>query len=133
MSKINSLQISGTSYVLEDSGATRVISLTQQEYNDLPSSAKTANVLYNITDAQGGDLSNYWTTAQTQSAITQAVSGKVDTSNVTSAVTSGSTDVLTSGGAYAQLGGLKLLKLTQQEYDSLLVKDNMTVYIITNV
>lgn len=131
MSKINSLQISGTSYVLEDSGATRVISLTQQEYNDLPSSAKTANVLYNITDAQGGDLSNYWTTAQTQSAITQAVSGKVDTSNVTSAVTSGSTDVLTSGGAYEQFGGLKLLKLTQAQYDALAPNyDNNTLYVI---
>ena len=133
MSKINSVQISGTSYVLEDSGATRVISLTQQEYNDLPSSAKTANVLYNITDAQGGDLSNYWTTAQTQSAITQAVSGKVDTSNVTSAVTSGSTDVLTSGGAYEQFGGLKLLKLTQAQYDALSPDyDANTIYYIVN-
>ena len=131
MSVINSVQISGTSYVLEDSGATRVVSLTQQEYNDLPSSAKTANVLYNITDAQGGDLSNYWTTAQTQSAITQAVSGKVDTSNVTSAVTSGSTDVLTSGGAYEQFGGLKLLKLTQAQYDALSPNyDNNTLYVI---
>ena len=50
----------------------------------------------------------------------------------TSAVTANSTDVLTSGGAYAQFGGLKLLKLTQSAYDNLPVKDSMTVYIIVD-
>ena len=48
----------------------------------------------------------------------------------TSAVTSGSTAVLTSGGAYEQFGGLKLVKLTQTQYDNLQNKDNNTLYVI---
>ena len=89
---IDKIQISGQSYDVKDSSAATVVELTQQEYDDLPSSAKTANILYNITDAQGGDLSNYWTTAETQSAITQATSGKVDTTAIATAITSSSTD-----------------------------------------
>ena len=86
MSKINKIKLSGTTYELQDLRATSVVSLTQAEYDILPSSAKTANILYNITDAQGGDLSQYWTSAQTQSAITQATSGKADTSYVDQSV-----------------------------------------------
>lgn len=166
MSKINKIKLSGTTYELQDLSATSVVSLTQAEYDILPSSAKTANILYNITDAQGGDLSQYWTSAQTQSAITQATSGKADTSYVdqsvsgkvdnsvytaytastdtelnnkvstsavTSAVTSGSTDVLTSGGAYNQFGGLKIQQITQSDYDALSPNyDASTLYVIVN-
>lgn len=92
MSIIDSIQLSGSSYDVRDKSATTVVSLTQQEYDALPSSAKTANILYNITDATAGDLTQYWTSAQTQSAITEATSGKVETSAITSAVTSASTD-----------------------------------------
>lgn len=92
MSIIDSIQLSGSSYDVRDKSATTVVSLTQQEYDALPSSAKTANILYNITDAQAGDLTQYWTSAQTQSAITEATSGKVETSSVVSSVTSASTD-----------------------------------------
>ncbi len=66
-------------------------------------------------------------------AVSDALSGKVDTSAVTSSVTSGSTDVVTSGGVYEQMGGLKLRKLTQAQYDDLVTKDDNTLYIITNV
>lgn len=62
-----------------------------------------------------------------------SVTGMVATSAVTSAVTSGSTDVLTSGGAYSQLGGLKLVKLTQSEYNALSPNyDSNTLYVIVN-
>ena len=61
-------------------GKATVVSLTQDDYDLLPSSAKTlTNVLYNITDATAADLSQYWTSAQTNSAINAAVSGKQDT------------------------------------------------------
>lgn len=54
----------------------------------------------------------------------------VETSAITSAVTSGSTDVLTSGGAYEQLGGLKLVKLTESEYAALVTKDPNVLYVV---
>ena len=85
-----------------------------------------------ITDAQGGDLSQYWTSAQTQSAITEAVTRKVDTTSIVTAITSSSTNaqVPSAKCVYDQVGGLKLVKLTQSAYDGLLVKDNDTLYII---
>ena len=58
------------------------------------------------------------------------VDGKLDSSDVTSAVTSGSTDVLTSGGAYEQFGGLKLVKLTESEYAALVTKDPDVLYVV---
>lgn len=62
-----------------------------------------------------------------------SVTGMVATSAVTSAVTSGSTDVVTSGGVYDQLGGMKILHLTQAQYDALSPNyDNTTLYVITN-
>ena len=85
-----------------------------------------------LQDALGGGASY---SAGTGIDITNdviSVTGMVATSAVTSAVTSGSTDVLTSGGAYDQLGGLKLVKLTQSEYDNLSTKDNSTLYVIVN-
>lgn len=133
MSIIDSIQLSGNSYDVKDKSATTVVALTQAQYNALPSSAKTANILYNITDAQGGDLSNYWTTAETQSAITEAVSEKVDTTAIVTAITSSSTDseIPSAKCVYDQVGGLKLVKLTQSEYDALDPNyDSNTLYVI---
>ena len=133
MSIIDSIQLSGNSYDVKDKSATTVVALTQAQYNALPSSAKTANILYNITDAQGGDLSNYWTTAETQSAITEAVTGKVDTTAIVTAITSSSTDaqVPSAKCVYDQVGGLKLVKLSQSEYDALDPNyDSNTLYLI---
>lgn len=90
MSNISSIRLSGTTYSIKDASATTVVSLTQAQYDALVT--KDPNTLYNITDAQGADLSQYYTSAQTESAITQAISGKVDTSSVVTAVTSASTD-----------------------------------------
>lgn len=135
MSIIDSIQLSGSSYDVRDKSATTVVSLTQQEYDALPSSAKTANILYNITDAQAGDLTQYWTSAQTQSAITQATSGKVDTTAIVTAITSSSTDaqVPSAKCVYDQVGGLKLVKLSQSEYDALSPNyDSNTLYVIVN-
>lgn len=106
---LDSIQISGSSYDIKDKNAPSVSAVTQQEYDNLPSSAKTSNTFFVITDATPVDVSQYWTSAQTQSAINQAtsgkadtsavaediaaaVSGKVDTSAITSSVTSASTD-----------------------------------------
>ena len=119
---IDSIQLSGSSYDVRDKSATTVVSLTQQEYDALPSSAKTANILYNITDATAGDLTQYWTSAQTQSAITEAVSGKQDTlsagtgiditDNVISATGGG-------GGGKAVTGGTNISVTTGTTADTI--------------
>lgn len=53
--------------------------------------------------------------------------GTVDTE-----ITSASTNPVTSAAIYNQFGGLKLVKLSQSEYDSLSTKDNSTLYLIVN-
>ena len=91
---ITDIQVSGVTYTLsgQSSGAT-VSEVTQAQYDALVSGGTVdPTVLYIITDAQAGDLTQYWTSAQTQSAITQATSGKIDSSSVVSSVTSASTD-----------------------------------------
>ena len=61
-----------------------------------------------------------------------SVTGKVDTSAITTSISSSSTDtqVPSAKAVYDQFGGLKLVKLTQSEYDSLTTKDNSTLYIV---
>ena len=58
----------------------------------------------------------------------------VETSAVTTSVSSTSTDtqVPSAKAVYDQLGGLKLVKLSQGEYDALQTKDSSTLYIIVN-
>lgn len=51
----------------------------------------------------------------------------------TSGATSGSTDCITSGGVYEQMGGMKIVKLTQSAYDALSPNyDSNTLYVIVN-
>jgi hypothetical protein len=66
---IDTIQLSGTSYNLKDTSATTVVEITQNNYDQLPSSAKTENILYIITDAAGGDLSNYYTKTEIDAMI----------------------------------------------------------------
>lgn len=56
----------------------------------------------------------------------------VETSAITTSMSSSSTDsqVPSAKAVYDQLGGLKLVKLTQSEYDALTTKDDNTVYFI---
>ena len=93
---IDSIQLSGTVYTIQGSGGgsgNPTVELTQAEYDALVSAGTvSANTYYIITDATPQDMSYYWTSAQTQSAITEATSGKVNTSSVVSSVTSASTD-----------------------------------------
>jgi len=53
-------------------------------------------------------------------------------STVDTEITSASTNPVTSAAIYNQFGGLKLVKLTQSEYDSLSTKNNSTLYVIVN-
>ena len=99
---IDSIQLSGTVYTLSaqtsgGSGAT-VSEVTQAQYDELVSGGTVdPTVLYIITDAQPVDISQYMTSAQTMSAITQAVSGKANSSDVyTKSETSGATEIATA-------------------------------------
>ena len=58
----------------------------------------------------------------------------VETSAITTSMTSGSTDsqVPSAKAVYDKLGGLSLVKLTQAEYDALETIDNSTLYIIVD-
>lgn len=239
MANINKISLAGTIYDIQDQHASKTVELTQSAYDRL--AVKDPNTFYIISDAQGGDLSNYYTKGETdtllgekqptlvsgtniktinnesilgegnidiqggssvnvvqatgtstsdvmsQDAVTKAfntytatkddaritkwwawatpsyiygtntiynfsINGKlplsmqqsdtddngiynfhlVETSAVTTSVSSTSTDtqVPSAKAVYNQLGGLKLVKLTQGEYDALQTKDPNTLYII---
>ena len=198
---INNESILGSGNItIQSGGGSPTVELTQAEYDALVTAGTvSANTYYIITDAQAGDLTQYWTSAQTQSAITQAtsgkldtstfetysgsvetalsgkqdtlsagtnitivdnvisatggggssytagdginitndvisVTGKVDTSAITTSITSSSTDsqVPSAKCVYDQFGGLKLLQITQSDYDNLTTKDPNTLYVIVN-
>lgn len=81
------------------------IELTQSQYDALVESGTVqSNTYYIITDASAGDLTQYWTSAQTNSAITEAVSSKAsqtDLETVSGQVTTISGDVSTVSGQVA--------------------------------
>ena len=154
MANINKISVAGTIYDIQDQNASKTVELTQAEYNGL--SVKNPNTFYIITDAQGGDLSIYYTKGETDTLLGEKqptlVSGTniktinnesilgegnidiVETSAVTTSVSSTSTDsqVPSPKAVYDQLGGLQLVKLTQTQYDALQTKDASTLYIIVN-
>ena len=239
MANINKISLAGTIYDIQDQHASKTVELTQAEYDGL--AVKKENTFYIITDAQGGDLSNYYSKGETdtllgekqptlvsgtniktinnesllgegnidiqggssvnvvqdigtstsdvmsQAAVRNAfntysisknddggisrwwtwrapngskgiynfsINGKlplsmqesdtdvngiynfhlVETSAVTTSMSSTSTDtqVPSAKAVYDQLGGLKLVKLSQSEYDALQTKDANTLFIIVN-
>lgn len=108
MSNINKIKVSGTTYSIQDENACKVVELTQAQYDELPTTAKTSNSLFVITDATAGDLSNYYTKSETSGAteISTALSSKADTAttytktetdNAITAATSTKQDTLVSG------------------------------------
>ena len=120
MSNISKIKISGTSYNLKDENACKVVELTQAEYDDLPTTAKTSNSLFVITDATAGDLSNYYTKSETSGAteISTALESKADTAttytktetdNAITAATSTKQDTLVSGTNIKTINGETLL------------------------
>ena len=234
MANINKISVAGTIYDIQDQHASKTVELTQAEYDGL--AVKNPNTFYIITDAEGGNLSNYYTKGETDTLLGQkqptlvsgtnlktinnesllgegnidiqggggsitvdtsldsgstnaiannavtnntlsggvesdialgvirfwknngqvalyrrfgTINGKhvmvngttgepnfhlVETSAVTTSVSSTSTDsqVPSAKAVYDQLGGLKLVKLTQSEYNALQTKDASTLYIIVN-
>lgn len=77
------------------------------------------------------DLSEYWTSAQTDSAITQAVSGKQDTLTAGTGIDITSNVISVTGGT----SSAGVVEVTQAEYDALVsggTVDPDALYIITD-
>lgn len=74
---IDSIQLSGTSYTLQDSEASRTVELSQAEYDAL--TTKDPNVFYIITDSSV----DYINSAQCQTQIDNSISGKTNLSDFT--------------------------------------------------
>lgn len=160
MSVINSIQVSGVTYSISGSGggissaecqtmidnsisgkvntSTITSSITSSStdseiptakavYDAIPTGSTSGTPTVELTQAQYDALVTAGTVSpNTFYIITDAVGA-----NITSAVTNGSTDLVTSGGVYQQVGGLKLIKMTSQEYAAISGSaDSNTVYII---
>lgn len=99
MPNINKIKVSGTTYEIQDLNATKTVELTQAEYDAL--SPKDPNVFYIITDAQGADLSNYYTKSETDGLLDTKLDvtayTPTDLSNYyTKSETSGATEISTA-------------------------------------
>lgn len=155
MANINKISVAGTIYDIQDQHASKTVELTQSEYDGL--AVKNPNTFYIITDAQGGDLTNYYTktevdkkvddvNATAQVAYSDAKTLSVTVYELDYALTEHTADTTVhvtsaekvswngaatnASNAVTALGGLKLVKLTQSEYDALQTKDPNTLYII---
>ena len=80
-----------------------------------------------IADTNDTSTTNYYEKPMIKLQDALGGGGTVDTE-----ITSASTNPVTSAAIYNQFGGLKLVKLTQSEYDSLTTKDNSILYVIVN-
>ena len=67
MANINKISVAGTIYDIQDQNASKTVELTQAEYDGL--AVKNPNTFYIITDAQGGNLSNYYTKGETDTLL----------------------------------------------------------------
>ena len=205
--EINKIKVQNVDFDIRDISATKTVELTQAEYDALVT--KDPNTLYIITDATGGDLSDYYnkdeiddlldevesvaaaalndleekkldasaytptdlTNYYNKTEVNGLLANKVDTTafsaysaatearlaedeevtaaalNDLDATTDAINDVVTAhtanttvhinstertnwNGAVTALGGLKLVKLTQAQYDALATKDANTLFII---
>ena len=116
----------------ETSGATQISTALASKQTTL-TAGTNITIVDNVISATGGGGSSY--TAGDGIDITNdviSVTGKVDTSAITTSITSANTNtqVPSAKAVYDQLGGLKLVKLSQSAYDALATKDSMTLYII---
>ena len=122
---IDKIQLSGVTYDIGGQGSgVSVVEVTQAEYDALPSSAKTdTSKMYVITDAEAGDLTNYYTKTQTNTLLggkqATLVSGtNIKTINNESLLGSGNIDIQ-GGGGKAVSGGTNISVVTGETADTI--------------
>ncbi len=137
---IDSIQLSGVTYGIKGSGGTETIELTQAQYDALVD--KDPNTFYVITDAQAGDLTNYYTktetddlldekadtaTTYTKTEVDTALNGKqatlvsgtnIKTINNESLLGSGNIDIQGGGGGKAIEAGRGISITTGETADT---------------
>ena len=103
---IDSIKLSGTVYTLSaqtSGGGNPTVELTQAEYDALVTAGTvSADTYYIITDAQAGDLTNYYTKTETNTLLggkadTATTYTKTEVDNAITAATSTKQDTLVSG------------------------------------
>lgn len=102
---IDKIQLSGVTYDIGGQGGSgvSVVEVTQAEYDALPTSAKTdTSKMYVITDAEAGDLTNYYTKTETNTLLggkadTATTYTKTEVDNAITAATATKQDTLVSG------------------------------------
>ena len=126
---LDSFQISGSVYDLKDKNSPSITELTQQEYDNLPSSAKTSNTLFLITDATPIDVSNYYTKSETSGAtqISTALNAKQDALvSGTNIKTINNESILGSGNIDIQGGGVDVVQTTGTSTTDVMSQDAVT-------
>lgn len=128
---IDKIQVSGVTYDIGGSGGggNPTVELTQAEYDALVTAGTvSADTYYIITDAQAGDLTNYYTKNEVDNAITAATSTKQDTLvsseniktiNNQSLLGSGNIDIQGGGGGKAVSGGTNISITTGETADTI--------------
>lgn len=114
---IDKIQLSGVTYDIGGQGGSgvSVVEVTQAVYDALPSSAKTdTSKMYVITDAEAGDLTNYYTKTQTNTLLggkadTATTYTKTEVDNAITAATSTKQDTLVSGTNIKTINSQSLL------------------------
>lgn len=125
MANINKISVAGTIYDLQDKNAAKTVELTQAEYDGL--AVKEQNVFYIITDATGGDLSNYYTKQETDNVITAATSTKQDTLvSGTNIKTINNESLLGEGNIDIQGGGINVVQTTGTSTSDVMSQDAVT-------
>lgn len=107
MANINKISVAGTIYDIKDQNASRTVELTQAEYDGL--AVKDPNTFYIISDAESGNLSNYYTKGETDTLLGEKqptlVSGtNIKTINNESLLGEGNIDIQGGGGKAVNAG-----------------------------
>ena len=118
---IDSIQLSGVTYGIKGSGGTQTIELTQAQYDAL--AVKDPNTFYIITDAEVGDLTNYYTKSETDDLLdgkqaTLQSGTNIKTINNESILGSGNIDIQGGGGGKAIEAGRGISITTGETADT---------------
>ena len=114
---IDKIQVSGVTYDIGGSGGSGnpTVELTQAEYDALVTAGTvSADTYYIITDAQAGDLTNYYTKNETNTLLggkadTATTYTKTEVDNAITAATSTKQDTLVSGTNIKTINNTSLL------------------------